>query len=289
MNLPIPPAPYILVLGLAACWTLPLLALRSLRAPAFDRPLAAALTLVLGLILPAALGRCDPGHVFWNGLPLFLVTAALVCSQPFPWRRRIFQWATLVLMATVLISSSHYKEWFEDVTNRRAWLQAMTGDNKSVESVVATRGNYRRFPWSKPMQFSPEAEKLLKYPRIATPLGCSEDWDKFLKLSGRYVMDFSFEGASSEQDLKRKLHALRDERVVMIPLSAIASLIPIKEEGILPTQNFLTRLFVFPVRWPLRNQPFFFNNVVAYVIATQYKKVDEISEYVIMEQAGESP
>ncbi len=288
MNLPVPPAPYILVLGLAACWTLPLLALRSLRAPASERPVAAALTMVLGLMLPAALGRCDPGHVLWNGLPLFLVSAALVCSQPSPWRRAVFPCATLIMVATVLASSSHYKEWFEAVRNRRAFLQVSFQRKISVESIATTGGNYRRFPWSKSMQFTSEAEKLLKYPRIATPLGCSEDWDKFFKLTGRHVMDFSFGGTASEQDLKRKLQGLQHERVVMIPVSAIAKLIPMNEEGILPTQDFLTRLFVFPVRWNLRNQPFSFNNVVAYVIVSQYRKVDEISEYVIMEQVGEN-
>jgi hypothetical protein len=37
-------------------------------------------------LVAAALGRCDPGHVFWNGLAIFLASMCYVSNYPRAWR-----------------------------------------------------------------------------------------------------------------------------------------------------------------------------------------------------------
>ena len=287
MNLPIPPAPYILALALAACWVLPILAFRSLRAAVAGRPVAAALTGALGLALPAALGRCDPGHVFWNGLPLFLIAAAMAVRRARP--RALFLVCALVLSVTVLASNRHYKALFAEQLRWKSGLESAPASAGQHQSVAVSGDNLIHFPWSKPFRVAAEARQLFKYPRIATPLGCGEDIDKFLKLTGRYAFDRSLDGAASGRDLKMKLEALRHERVVMVRAEVFASLAPMSEASIRADQDFLSRLFVFPVNWRPANEPFSFNNVIAYVIATRYTKIGSFFDYVIMEKSGCDP
>lgn len=37
--------------------------------------------LMAAALIPAALGRCDPGHLLWDGLMLIIITAALLCRN----------------------------------------------------------------------------------------------------------------------------------------------------------------------------------------------------------------
>jgi len=48
-------------------------------------------------MMVAALGRCDPGHIFWNGLGIFLASMFYVSNSSAAWRRYRL-WFSLVLV-----------------------------------------------------------------------------------------------------------------------------------------------------------------------------------------------
>ena len=104
-NFPIVPAPHILMLFatlfIAACYVAEKLVMGDFRSNAF---------FVVAVSLPSlagAMGRCDPGHVLFNVLGLFLVVMLRVSNNPIAWNRYrfafivifiVFGWAsTLVL------------------------------------------------------------------------------------------------------------------------------------------------------------------------------------------------
>ena len=97
MNLPVAPYPHLLVLVFALAWVVPVgLGLNmDLKDPGSARLLGFyALTLAY---LPAALGRCDPLHVFFNGTPLLVLSLAAV-SQSTRGERRAWLGCVLVLV-----------------------------------------------------------------------------------------------------------------------------------------------------------------------------------------------
>ncbi len=94
-NLPIGPYPHILILLFALVWLVPIYLGRSLL---LTRPESAR---ILGLyavalaMLPAALRRCDPLHVFFNGIGIFVLS--LVAASHAPRRTRI-AWITCLAL-----------------------------------------------------------------------------------------------------------------------------------------------------------------------------------------------
>jgi len=96
-NFPVMPAPHLLVfflaIGISACCAGSLV--RSKRRSEIP------LLLAIGMCaLPAALGRCDPVHVLYNGLPWF-VTAALLTHG---WGRRWRLYQTALWLVFIVIS-----------------------------------------------------------------------------------------------------------------------------------------------------------------------------------------
>lgn len=89
------PMPHLVILGIATAWLAPLLTGRTLRSQSPSAPQIAGLfALALG-ILPGALGRCDPLHVFFNGLTMLFLSAVAVQGA----RHRRLWAAALVLLA----------------------------------------------------------------------------------------------------------------------------------------------------------------------------------------------
>jgi hypothetical protein len=81
LSLPVAPYPHILIFLFAVVWLIPFAIGQSLGS---DGPIgvrmAACYALGIGL-LPAALGRCDPLHVFFNGAGLLVLSLAAIRSH----------------------------------------------------------------------------------------------------------------------------------------------------------------------------------------------------------------
>src|SRR5579862_154753 len=104
-NFPIVPAPYILVFLGCVFYLLPDLGVIALDEEGAEAPLFAAVLVALGLFIPSALGRCDPGHVFENGLGILVLAAAGLVASPSPARRGIFVFGAILLFGTMEVAS----------------------------------------------------------------------------------------------------------------------------------------------------------------------------------------
>jgi hypothetical protein len=97
ISFPIVPGPPILVYFVAificACWLY-----RSLLARAVDDPTLGLLFFSIPMIA-AALGRCDPSHVFWNGLAAFLASLLYISLFRKVWPVYAMAFLILVFMA----------------------------------------------------------------------------------------------------------------------------------------------------------------------------------------------
>ena len=107
-NLLLTPAPHIVALLAAAVVLAPLALARGLRGPHAGL-LAAVYVVGLG-ILPGAMGRCDPIHVFFNGLPLLLLSFVAVEPASAVRRRVWLALVVLVLALTQVANAGLYRD-----------------------------------------------------------------------------------------------------------------------------------------------------------------------------------
>jgi len=293
MNFPIPPAPYIILLATSALWVIPRLAAGALAGEVRLRPLLAGITVCLGLGLPIAMGRCDPGHVFFNALPLFLVAAAALWMSGYELCRISAVVAVLLMAATVHLSFwGHYQRLVIEQISFRKFLNTANKSNADIrglgKSLEKTSG-FHAFPWAKPFYPNvPDIAQLLKYPRIATPLGAMEDMDKYLKVTGRHVPSYfvaPFDAAFTPGEINRKLASLEESPVLLIMRDSLYCMCPIDRNVLKEISNDqLSRLFVFPVRWEIANTPFSTEKVFVSKILLDYNKKRDFYNYLLMER-----
>ena len=140
LNLPVGPYPHIAILLFALVWLVPfgLGRVLDLRDPVSARLLAVYATALA--FLPAALGRCDPLHVFFNGTGLFLL-ALVVISQSTP-RARV---GWLTAFAALVLWSQFVNQRFFQVRTTYVLVQTVmphlpVSVQKSFAAVLAHRG-----------------------------------------------------------------------------------------------------------------------------------------------------
>lgn len=110
-NFPIEPLPYVVLFLFALVWLVPVGLATFFRQQRPEAPILAALYLMALALLPAAFGRADPGHLFWNGLSLFLLSAVAISSKR---RWQQIAWGSCVaVMILWMCNINRRVNWFE--------------------------------------------------------------------------------------------------------------------------------------------------------------------------------
>lgn len=104
-NLLLRPAPPILGLLLATVALAPLAVAQCVRNSSHGGMILAFYAASLGL-LPAALGRCDAIHTFFDGIGVYLLSFVALSAVPFAWRR---VWVAAVGVVFVLTQAQNFK------------------------------------------------------------------------------------------------------------------------------------------------------------------------------------
>jgi hypothetical protein len=193
LSLPVAPYPHILIFLFAVVWLIPFAIGRSLglSEPVSVR-MAACYALGIGL-LPAALGRCDPLHVFFNGAGLLALSLAAMHSYP-----RGVRTAWLVALALLI----GWQQW----TNNRLLLDRSTDTlrlaimphvpSRLRESVLAHlpadfANQLRPSPGDADDQLDVAAlEEASGSAPVATPLEVEPSIEAALKRSHHYRPDY---------------------------------------------------------------------------------------------------
>ncbi len=299
-NFPIFPAPYILIFLACVFYLLPEIGARALEKDRPEAPLHASLLVVLGLFIPSALGRCDPGHVFWSGYGIFLLTAAGLWTPsargaPQTLRRRLAcVCGALVFYITLQVTSwrngkpemLYVIQLKQDMRRDPASFEAPW---KEVAERVAADPARRSYGWSKRTPASDWFVALLRYDRVGLPLGSGEDVDRFLKSCGRYIPEFSvapFGGTFDLESLRRKLAALSGMNTILVPRIYFRNLRPLDPaEYSKSTCELMQSLFLFPVNLSMVNAPLIPERVVIRRIALDYVLKVKFRDYVVLQRA----
>jgi hypothetical protein len=292
-NFPIYPAPYILSILLLGCWVLPRLGAAGWTGNDNHAPLCVSLLFSLGLFLPAVLGRCDPGHVIFNGIGILIFGLGAVIYE----RRR--RWMIVIAAAALIVFTTnqiafwnHYDGLIMNALSTRQAIEAHQSEISVAEWLVQDRlakePNHDRFKWAKRLPFSPDLLELLKYPSIVVPRGGSEDIDRFLKASGRYYPEYHvppFDGIFTPDTVAKKIDGIKNADVLLVPESYFQNM-QTTDKGLYGKgwSSFLTGLFLFPVNCTAINEPFLQDAIIAQYIKSNYQVDGIIRNYLILKR-----
>ncbi len=248
-----------------------------------NAPLAAALAAASVTLLPASLGRCDPGHVFFNEMPLFILMFAVAAQYK---RSYLISWG--VLFAAMLIFMDqlsywgHYAIYWRKAIAEHNYYQAHPDRVKQWADEWQLEGQGSNhaalLDWRKIAPF-PEIGGNTIQPddRLAAPLGAEVGLDRYLKLRPNYRPEYYpilFPQLFTAKDVSRAVAETKTNYDVMvIPRTTLIQIrTPRDRPGdALWLQEFLSGLMVYPVG------PYVFRNPSyspEYEVAKQLHLVD---------------
>ena len=291
LNLPVLPGPPALVYLLAAFIVALLLPLSLRSSPAAERPLTLSLVVVCAALAPAAFGRADSGHIFFNGFLAFVLAAAFLARH----RGRFF--APFVVLVLVVFSISGYI----DITQLQGpvLLRAVAtsgsltdGQFHALQDVLswppgaASRGDQADYVGQKS---AASLDRLDQYRRIAAPAGFEEaDYDLAFTLAreGRLALDPVPGLGLSQADISKKLAGLSGADCLLLPATdelEIEQADPAKTPtaGWLsgPREHFYGALTLFPFPLYERNAQPNLGGMFSAYIHSHYRLVGSWGEY----------
>jgi len=288
-NFPIFPAPYILGLLGLSLWILPRIFSSSL-GRGESGSLCLSLLVCMGLFLPAALGRCDPGHVLLNGSGIFLISIAASLRENRRVALPLAGLAYLTCLITTEISFwNHYSLNMQNAVQIRRVisenLPIVRAQEFAVQAELGKHPTAQKFLWGKRLPYSTDLLALLQYPKVSLMRGGSEDLDRFLKESGRYVPDYyvpPFDGLLSPTSAQKKSESLGKAEVVLVPEARFAQLKEMDPSAYARGwSEFLSGLLLFPVSCRAVNAPFDPDQVILKSLSTTHHPAGRFREMLI--------
>jgi hypothetical protein len=232
-NFIVEPIPYILVFLFALVWLVPLMLTRFFREARPEAPLLASLYVFSVAMLPVAFGRADPGHVFFSGIGIYLLSLVAISDlQPYQqvtwvtcvvlvltWTAFVddhFYWPTL--RARIRYDASH---WRDD--------RLMRGVHASAEKLSPAAEKYcfsadaSDFSDFEPFDLK-RLQAIVGNDPVALPLTVPLPVEAALKRSGQFIPTFydrewSVLDASAED---RQIKEMNASRWALLPKGPIA-------------------------------------------------------------------
>lgn len=296
-NFPIYANAHNVALVAMSVYLLPALVASALRAPADDRaPLGIALAVAGGMLLPAAFGRCDPGHIFHDGLvPLLLMFPAVV---RWPKVSQAVWGVSYVLLYIVLLQFSYWSYY----TNNFIAAMQMRGFYDQNPQLVETwrqkwnalKARHPRggsFHWSSVLPYPDDLDEFTSQGSVLLTAG--NEWNlwlaRYLVLQKDLPRDYFHaysQGAATPSQIDQKVEESKAAKFLMIPEFVMAPLsgpIDLVAYG-RGLDRFLSGLLFFPVRTTVKHPPFFPDSEIAKRLLEDYKIVFKYQGYAVAEK-----
>jgi hypothetical protein len=279
-NFIVEPLPHVLLYLVALIWLIPrLLATRFPQLDEHDIVLASFFVAAVSLT-PVALGRSDPGHVFFDGMGIFLLSFVAI-SHYKQWQQ--ITWGTL-FAATMLFGYSREIHIFRGEFQQVLYKDALDHPNWLTSRVVVRAAKAAGSQYLlKPNTVDPDESfnvddlsKITGGQSVATPFSISLRTEQLLRWRGLYRPDFYF---SSVAILDRRA----EEQKIQYLDSAAWALLPTSEVGGSYTETQATADSVMGISLPYRSgpNPFFVGKLLSADLKSHWQPVAELGPYTV--------
>lgn len=296
-NFPIYPNVHNLLLAGISLYVFPSLIAAALGQAADRRaPLAMGLAIGGGMMLPAALGRCDPGHVFINTtVPATLMFAAARAKG----HRPATAWTAAYAVAFIMMLQ--YTHWWitwgyygTAIQMRRFYEQnpaVVSAWGEKWDRLLREHPRGKHLHWSSVLPYPEELDTLIAEGPIMLTAG--NEWNfqlaRYLNLQRDLPRDYFLaysQGAVTPSQMDQKVRESLAARFLLIPAGVLGPLqgeidLNAYEQGI---HGFLSHLLLFPVRSPVRRAPYLPDTVIAKRLLEYFEPIGQYQNYVILKR-----
>ncbi|PWU18947.1 MAG: hypothetical protein C5B50_07985 [Verrucomicrobia bacterium] len=271
-NLPVFPTAHIIFLLVALFCVAPSLARIALQERNPRGSVAVGLCAATGLLVIPALGRCDPGHILYNGVGLFALFLTAVSQAS----GRFFR-LLAVAYAIVWGGLGFMSAWSN--YGPLALKQIAIHQSALTNCPTASSGllHYSKMP-----PIPTGYQNLLQFENIRVPLPIDEELDRFLKLNGKFRPDLPFcpfREIRTRAQLDERLADIRSMEVIVVPASVRNLTGGIDPEKAAPGDSAaLSGILMFPVKLRPHKPPFDPLGEIAREITNHFSLVGQASE-----------
>jgi hypothetical protein len=282
-NLPVEPLPCILIFLVAALWLAP----RGVGQYLHTRAPEGALLLALyGLgvgLLPAALGRCDPLHLFFNGIPLFVLSLVAISGAM---GRAAGAW---LLCLGLLVG------WMHVVNLRLKRVEAMAVMQQMalhlpqparirlahvIAHVAPTQAATLVRPPQPPQLDLRRLEELVGKSAVATPYEVDPRIVQQLERTGHFRPDYFayLENVLTQEDEEKKIEVMNQAEWALLPGELPG--------GMAETPQNIGDLQGFSFHYPIRHALFLTNVLLRENIAAHWRPVADFGDLQLYRHHG---
>jgi hypothetical protein len=251
LNLIIEPLPDMLIFLVALVWLAPLAVGLSLRRRSPGAPVLAGVFLLSLGLLPGALGRSDPLHVFFNGLGFLLL--AMVGLERLG-RRHAALWSGLTILLCLQVQATNFKIYTVPLRSLLASIRHPAPE-RDLDAAALAR-------LQRETQDQPVATPVLQPVPLQDELA--------LRNAGIFVED-KYPGLAEIWDPaeeRQKIARLRTQRWALLPQQPYTS-----DEG-LPNHDKVKLLFRLGYQYPQRRAPYVVGNQLQRELDSHWVRVD---------------
>jgi hypothetical protein len=274
-NYPLLPAPHIILYLLTLFVVVPILVGAGFLTPTAHGPLLWALGVLCVIMMPGALGRCDPPHVLLYGLGasmlMFMVAA----------RTKTFGVYAIAyaLVAIVLLQSNNLWEFYSIGYRKQLFLRFFS--DLSAKSQPLTLNS--KWP-------ADDYSALDKYPKMGIPFSTS-DIDKPIEsylFSHLQIAPEYFVGTIAvygEDEYVRKCQAVVRNEFLLVRSGRERPHQPASEAYDLVS---IYTALMYPVHLTLKKDPLDPDLELNRILVGDYKTVERVGDYVVLRRIGEN-
>jgi hypothetical protein len=259
-------------------------------------PLALSLAVGGGILLPAAFGRCDPGHVGINGMILIIMmfpAAAAAGKMAF----RVW----IGVYAIVWMAILEYSYWTQYIPNFTSAATMHDFYQTHPDQVAAWKAKWnalllssphgKDLHWGKVLPFPDGLDQLTSKGRVLLTSSSEGNlWlARFLLLQKdpprEYFHAYS-QGVSTPAQIETKVQQDLAYQFLIVPESVVQmvghKIDPAAyQEG---TDSFLSSILFFPVTSEVKNSPYLPDTEYAARMLTYYKVIGRYESYLVLER-----
>ncbi len=296
-NFPVVPAPYILIYLFSIFFIVPVQLNLLLIEKNKNSPLICGIATLNVLLIPGALGRCDPGHVLSYGFGLFLLTLVSLSKLPAIYFRGYAIVFSILFIAVSQLSTVNFiadkLPKIELIAVRHA--SAVLGEKGTLQVASGLGLAPNQF---KPIEKLPDKtvnssnfSRLDKYSKISIPLGIhsiSPEMEKYLKSQRKFVPDYYPDNINiiTEERLVRKIRDLKNTPLILIPKGAFAKLNSNQNLDDDNKRKALSMLFLYPFNYERKQDEFNPSKELLKYLSANYRKIDEVKSYELMQRTN---
>jgi hypothetical protein len=291
-NFPIYPDLVNLLLLGAALLIIPGLLSSAWRGKADGRALLGAALAAAGLLLlPASLGRCDPGHVAINGFIIFVLMFAAMASFG-----RVFLnvWMAIFAVVFVLMGQLSYWDGYRGLYAQVFQIRDAYAANPALIQQWQEAWGFQRswsasthLDWRKTVPFPSGLEDLVKDKKVGIPFGADIGIERLLKLQNKFGIIYH-ESPIPEwyapKDIERAARECAAFDLLLVPdsISKQASGSIDMESYRRGISDFLSGLMLYPVHSVLKNSPYIPEVELAQTLLPKCDEVGRFPGYVVL-------